>query len=197
MRARMALAQAGIELELREILLKDKPQDMLDHSPKGTVPTLITASAEVIDESLDVMSWALEQNDPDDWLADHGVGTTWIEACDNHFKALLDKYKYAGRHPELSESEHREKTLPFISKLNEKLGKSTYLTGSQLSMADIAIFPFIRQYAMVDKKWFDSQPYPALQKWLAELLNSNLFKCIMKKYKLYNDGHTYIWPEAD
>ncbi len=195
MRARMALAKAGITLELREILLKDKPQDMLDHSPKGTVPTLITASGEVIDESLDLMYWALEQNDADNWLTDNGIGSQWIDACDNHFKTLLDKYKYADRHPELSESEHRKKTLPFINTLNEQLNKSTYLTGSKLSIADIAIFPFIRQYAMVDKQWFDTQPYPALQRWLAELLDSKLFSSIMKKYKLFNDGRSYTWPE--
>lgn len=196
LRARMALARASIELELREILLKDKPQDMLNHSPKGTVPTLITSSGDVIDESLNVMYWALEQNDPDGWLACDDQGISLIQSHDNDFKPLLDKYKYADRHKELSESEHRNNTLPFIEQLNQILTESPYLTGQKLSLCDIAIFPFIRQYAMVNKQWFDEQPYPALQAWLSALLESELFKSIMKKYKLYNDGHSYLWPET-
>ena len=192
----MALAYAGIELELREILLKDKPQDMLNHSPKGTVPVLITSEDKVVDESLDVMYWALEQNDPDGWLACDGKGTALIQSHDNDFKPLLDKYKYADRHKELSESEHRNNTRPFIEQLNQILTESPYLSGQKLSLCDIAIFPFIRQYAMVDKPWFDKQPYPALQAWLSALLESELFKSIMKKYKLYNDGHSYTWPET-
>ena len=196
MRARMALAYAGIELELREILLKDKPQDMLNQSPKGTVPTLITSSGDVIDESLDVIYWALEQNDPDNWLPCDDNGIELIQKHDNNFKPLLDKYKYADRHTELSESEHRNNTLPFIEQLNHLLTESPYLAGQKPTLCDIAIFPFIRQYAMVDKQWFDEQPYPALQAWLSALLESALFKSIMKKYKLYNDGHNYTWPEA-
>ncbi len=196
MRARMALAYAGIELELREILLKDKPQDMLNHSPKGTVPVVITSDDKVVDESLDVMYWALEQNDPDNWQRCHANGIELIQSHDNDFKPLLDKYKYADRNKELSESEHRNNTLSFIKQLNLMLIESPYLAGQKLSICDIAIFPFIRQYAMVNKQWFDEQPYPALQTWLSVLLDSELFKSIMKKYKLYNDGHSYLWPEA-
>lgn len=192
----MALAYAAIELELREILLRDKPQDMLNHSPKGTVPVLITADGQVIDESLDVMLWALQQHDADNWLNHLNDSLSLIRINDQQFKPLLDRYKYTDRHPELTESEHRNQTLPFIEKLNGHLQSSDFLLGNQVSLADIAIFPFIRQYAFVNKAWFDQQPYPALQNWLNHFLESALFQQIMPKFKLFNDGSRYSFPNG-
>lgn len=196
-RARMALAYADIELELREILLKDKPDDMLKHSPKGTVPVLITADGQVIDESLDVMLWALQQHDPNNWSNQLDDSMALIQTNDQQFKPLLDRYKYADRYPELSEEQHRALTLPIIESLNQRLQRHKYLVDSNLTLADIAIFPFIRQYAFVNKNWFDQLPYSHLQKWLENLLASDLFKQIMSKFKLYNEGFRYDFPTGN
>ena len=193
-RARMALAYAGIQCELRELVLKDKPADMLKHSPKGTVPVLITSKGQVIDESLDVMLWALAQHDPDNWLLKNAQNRALIKLNDHQFKPLLDRYKYADRHPEFTERQHRELTIPFIENLNDALKKQTHLTGDQLSLADIALFPFIRQYAFVDKDWFNQLPFNKLQQWLNHLLNSDLFNQVMKKYKTFNQGYSYKFP---
>lgn len=195
-RARMALACAGIECELRELMLKDKPADMLKHSPKGTVPVLILKDGNVIDESLDVILWALDENDPDSWLLEKNRSIELIVENDQQFKPLLDRYKYADRHPELTEQAHREQTLPFIESLNNRLTHTSYLLSDQSTLADIALFPFIRQYAFVNKAWFDQQPYPELQNWLEVLLRSHLFKSIMPKYKLFNDGFSYHFPSG-
>ncbi len=195
-RARMALYQAQIVLELRELLLKDKPPDMLKHSPKGTVPVLITAKGEVIEESLDVMYWALKHNDPEDWLNPKFLtdAEKIIQENDFKFKPLLDKYKYADRHLELNAEEHRNNTLNRIENFERQLKQHRFLMTNQTTIADIAIFPFIRQYAFVDKSWFDNQPWPNLQKWLHYWLSSDVFLKVMKKYPLFNDGHSIMWP---
>lgn len=187
----MALAYAGIECELRELMLRDKPTDMLQHSPKGTVPVFITENGQVIDESLDLMLWALSQSDPNDWLLNRNNSLKLIAENDQQFKPLLDRYKYADRHPELNEIEHRDKTLPFIESLNERLVASQFLISQQITLADVALFPFIRQYAFVEKTWFDQLPYSALQNWLQCFLDSTLFTRIMPKFKLYNEGYQY------
>ena len=192
----MALVSANISTELRELLLKDKPTHMLKVSPKGTVPVLITAEGQVIDESLDVMLWALRQSDPDQWLLNEAVSMDWICRCDTQFKPLLDAYKYADRHPELTPEQHRKNTLPFLTHMQQTLQKSACLTGDQLRLADVALMPFIRQYAMVDKNWFDHQPWPAVQQWLSDLLKHPCFTRAMPKFKLFNNGHRYRFPEG-
>ncbi len=190
----MALAYAGIRLELRELMLKDKPADMLKHSPKGTVPVLITQEGQVIDESLDVMHWALEHNDSDDWLQELNTSIELIKFNDHQFKPLLDRYKYADRHPQLTEEQHRDNSLSFIIELEALLQQNNYLLANKIRLADIAIFPFIRQYALVNKTWFDQLPHKNLQRWLDTLLNSHLFQQVMPKFKLYNDGFRYSFP---
>ncbi len=194
-RARMAMAYAGIACELRELLLRDKPADMLKHSPKGTVPVLITATGQVIDESLEVMLWALQQHDPQDWLATLDNSLPLIHSHDTDFKPLLDRYKYADRHPQLTATEHQQMTLPFIAALDQRLSGHSYLVNEQVSVADVALFPFIRQYAMVDKNWFDQLPYPYLQRWLDAWLNSELFAAVMPKCALFNEGFRYHFPD--
>jgi len=193
-RARMALAYTNIHCELRELMLKDKPADMLKHSAKGTVPVLITDTGQVIDESLDVMLWALAQHDPDDWLHKQSKSLELIYTNDQIFKPLLDRYKYADRHPELNESEHRALTLPYVESLNKSLKDHQFLTGKQVALADIALFPFIRQYALVNKEWFDLLTLTHLQQWLDYFLNSPLFNQVMKKYQLYNQGFSNTFP---
>lgn len=192
MRARMALAYSHLELEIKDILLKDKPQSMLNASPKGTVPVLIiyneSGDDTVIDESIDIMFWALSKSDPDNWyfgLSDNQqrIIVQLVEEFDNDFKPLLDKYKYASRFPEMSETQYRDKALSYLEKLNQLLENSQYLISKQLSLADIAIFPFIRQFAFVNKQWFDAAPYPKLQQWLKKHIESTLFQSIMEKSK--------------
>ncbi len=197
MRARMAIAVSEFNCELRELILKDKPDAMLKASPKGTVPVLVLQDGQVIDESLDIMLYVLHYNDPENWLTDKTNSLTLIEECDRQFKPLLDRYKYHVGYPELSFDEHRANTLPFLHSINQRLENSTYLLDEDIRLADIAIMPFIRQYAFVDKKWFDAQDWPALQNWLNKHLNSQLFKSVMPKFKLFNEGFTYSFPGDD
>ena len=179
MRARLALTYSGVQYEHREILLKDKPQSMLDYSSKGTVPVLVVGNI-VIDESLDIMQWALSQSDPDDWLQVEGQFEL-IEQCDNQFKPQLDRYKYSDRH-DLSEIEYRNQAIWFLETLTKRLKIKKYLLSNKISLADMAIFPFVRQFSMVNKKWFDSAVDQFLQAWLRSHLDSKLFKSIMVKY---------------
>ena len=183
-RARMAIHYAGIEVELREVQLWNKPQAMLAVSAKATVPVLVLSNGEVIDESIDIMRWALDHNDPDQWWLKtlSGASQELVRQCDFDFKIHLDHYKYADRFPENPASYYRQQAEGFLLELEQKLAKHPYLLGRQLTLADIAIFPFIRQFAMVDKPWFDQAPYPGLQKWLQGLLGSVLFSSVMTKY---------------
>ncbi len=191
MRARMALAYSQTTVELREILLNDKPASMLEYSSKGTVPVFFFEN-QVIDESLDVMKWALQYRDKDNWFYGQDDKTQkqileLIDTNDNIFKPILDHYKYSDRHPE-SEEHYRNQSLSYLQELNQRLIENNYLFGESITLADIAILPFIRQYAFVNKKWFDATEYHALQRWLQVLLSSDMFASIMDKYKPWKDG---------
>lgn len=189
MRARMGLYKAGLPVELREIELKNKPDEMLDISAKGTVPVLQLPDGTVIDESLDVMEWALAENDPDMWLdADMEQIQFLIDRNDNKFKQALDRYKYPNRYPNEDCSWARDACEETFKDLNERLEKNSQLVAGHITMADIALFPFIRQCANVDRNWFDSLPMPHLQKWLEAHLESALFKAIMVKFKIWTQG---------
>ena len=192
MRARMAIAYAGINVGLREVVLKDKPPAMLEVSPKGTVPVVIDVDGRIIEESRDVMRWALDQNDPDAWLAGLGLDDPLISACDDDFKHWLDRYKYAVRFPEQDEIWYRGQAEAFLATLELKLGDARFLNGSTLGVTDIAVFPFIRQFANVDMKWWESKPYPNVARWLAGLIVSELFVAVMKKYPQWRDGDPEI-----
>ena len=189
-RARMAIRYANIKVELREILLAEKPQSMLDVSPKGTVPVLVLADGNVLDESMDIISWALNINDPDKWRIKHDDALVMklLEQNDGLFKQQLDHYKYAARFPEQSRQTYREQAEVFLSQLEKQLTLHSYLSGERLGLIDIAIFPFIRQFAYVDKDWFDQSHYLNLQKWLAEIIKSELFLYVMKKYKQWHSN---------
>lgn len=187
MRARLALRYAGIQLELREVVLKDKPQHMLEISPKGEVPVLLFEDGKVLDESLDIIIWSLGQNDPDDWqLKNKDLLEAMLELIainDNEFKQHLDHYKYAVRFPEHSEQYYREQGEAFLTQLETRLEQSPYLFADRASLADISIFPFVRQFAFVNKSWFDNSQYINLQQWLENWLESPLFLSVMNKYK--------------
>jgi glutathione S-transferase len=178
-RARMALKYSGIALEIREVILRNKPPEMLNYSSKGTVPVLILTNGEVIDESLNIMLWAISQHDPNNWQSEEFKQL--IDENDNVFKQHLDQYKYSVKHPEHSKEYYRQQGEVFLQQLEQRLGKHKYLLCDQMTIADVAIFPFIRQYAHVDKQWFDQTPYQRLQTWLNEFLQSDLFNAIMKK----------------
>lgn len=186
MRARMALRYAGIAVDIREISLKDKPQDMLTASPKGTVPVLVLNDGTVIEESLEIMRWALAQNDPDDWQmqgnsAAQQLITELVAQNDGRFKRALDRYKYAVRFPEHPPEFYRAEGELFLGELELRLEHHAYLLGDRPCLADIAIFPFIRQFAGVDDSWFQAARYSCLRAWLHGLVNGDLFLGIMQK----------------
>ncbi len=188
-RARMAIAFSGQKVEHREVDLKQKPVQLIQISPKATVPVLQLNQGEILEESLDIMLWALSLNDPDGWLENNGqAASELIEMNDNKFKYYLDRYKYADRFPEHSVEYHRKKASEFPAKLNSLLQSSSYLVSKKVSLVDVAIFPFIRQFAFVDKNGFDSMNWPYLQKWLEFFLETELFKTVMKKHKPWQSG---------
>lgn len=180
MRARMALTVSGTDHELREVLLRNKPQAMLEASPKGTVPVLVLQDGSVIDESIEVMHWALRSKDPQGWL--NGADYDLIATFDGAFKHHLDRYKYSSRHGTVPE-EHRSACLQILTELNERLAQAPYLHGQSPTLTDAAIMPFIRQFAATDRDWFDSQPIPKVRRWLDRMISSNLFVKIMVKHK--------------
>jgi glutathione S-transferase len=186
MRARMALHYAGITVEIREISLRDKPADMVALSPKATVPVLVLSDGKVIDESLEIMLWALQQRDLDSWLnIDLIAAKSLIQENDGWFKKALDAYKYAERHPEKTQVEYRMEGEVFLQTLEDLLQEQAGLFGALPSLADIAIFPFIRQFKGVNSQWFESAPYPKLNAWLTALIASDLFTSIMQKHPTY------------
>ena len=191
MRARMGLSVSAINYEHREIELRDKPQEMLDISPKGTVPVFITSTGQIIEESLEVMTYALDINDPNGWLdCDKARAQTLIIQNDGTFKTHLDRYKYASRYDKTVKRgdvdfSHRALALEFIQELEEALANSEFLSGPKQSLADIAIFPFIRQFSNVEPQWWAASPYPKTRHWLSHHLNSALFDTIMTKHPIW------------
>ena len=194
MRARMAIHISGQKCQLREVLLRDKPPSMLEYSAKGTVPVLILQDGKVIDESLDVIDWALNLNDPDDWQRSKDTKKTkeLIKINDGEFKYHLDRYKYSKRYDNEDPEFHRKKCLKFIESINNELNNSEYIFDDNISYADIVLLPFIRQFRIADIEWFDSLPYDNLKKWLSSFLDSSLLNSIMKKYDLWKEGDKSI-----
>lgn len=185
MRARLALVVSGTRYELREVSLRAKPTEMLAASPKGTVPVLIRSGGQVIDQSLEIMRWALTNSDPDGWL--EREDSPLICENDESFKYDLDRYKYPDRY-EGDALAHREHALTFLRKLEARLSCSTFLDGPALGVTDAAIVPFVRQFAAVDPAWFADQPLPQLRHWLDIILGSGLFRSIMRRFPLWNPG---------
>jgi len=197
MRAHMALKQSGIKIELREVKLSNMPVEALALSPESTVPILALPDGSVFTESWDIVKWALTQNDPYKWLGDnneHSLNAEiLIEANDFSFKDDLDRYKYADRFPEYSEEHYRAACEEFIEELEEMLSENHYLLANKISLADIGVFPFVRQFSMVNKEWFDSTPYPKVQNWLQNFIDSELFQVIFHKHETWNSNATTIY----
>ncbi|MFT6986498.1 MAG: glutathione S-transferase [Psychromonas sp.] len=196
-RARLAIAYSQQSVLLREISLKIKPEAMLALSAKGTVPVLQLADGTVLDESLDIMAWALECSDPDGWL--QGSLTEMLSLIDENdfeFKHWLDKYKYADRFLEQTADYYREQAEDFLFKLEERLTFNTYLFGQKIGLADVAIFPFIRQFAAVDNVWFAQSDFPHLKNWLSAFIDGPLFKSVMQEYPAWLESKQQItFPE--
>ncbi len=198
MRARLGIVFAELQVELREIVLKNKPAQMLAVSPKGTVPVLElaeggSATRRVIEESSEILEWALQQNDPHGLLKTDLVSAhALIEQNDQQFKHWLDRYKYADRYPQFSQREYRQQGEVFLQVLEELLGKNSYLLGDTISIADIGIMPFVRQFAHVDRDVFDRLPYPYLQQWLKDWLEHPAFQQVMIKCTPWQDGDQIV-----
>jgi glutathione S-transferase len=189
MRARMALAYAGIAVEIREISLREKPASMLAISPKGTVPVL-QSDGLVIEQSYDIMKWALRQSDPAQWLSKdtESLIDEWVTKNDGPFKKLLDQYKYPDRYPDVQLEETLSQAVAlFLGPINEQLKTNRYLLGPKISLADVALFPFVRQFAMVDPDWIDQSGLNFLKQWLNEHIESPLFLSVMQKYPTWHD----------
>lgn len=183
-RARLALMSSGVRVELRDILLRDKPAPFLLASPSGTVPCLVT-DAGVIDESLEIMVWALQQSDPDGWLNMPASGRDWIARNDGPFKQALDRVKYASRYPEEDAQAHLATATAHLAALDTALDDWLF---DRPSLADYAMLPFIRQFAFIDKAWFDAQPWPRLHAWLERFLASDSFAAVMAKPPVWTKG---------
>lgn len=189
MRARLALLVSGQACEIREVKLSAKPAELIAASAKATVPVLVLPDGQVIDESLDIMRWALRRQDPERWLeggdAGHGIGL--IAANDGPFKHALDRTKYPERYGS-DPAVHRAEGLAFLETLEARLVASANLCGAGMTLADAAILPFVRQFAVIDRGWFAAQPLPALQAWLARHLASRLFEAAMLRLAAWRPG---------
>lgn len=188
MRARMALMVSETPVRLREVILRDKPEEMIAASPKATLPVLILEDGAVIEQSLDIMLWALERNDPQNWLEKKDQSMLLITEADRDFKDQLDRYKYHNRYENADPDEHQMAGLKFLNKLEFMIMGVGQILGQKPNLVDHAIFPFVRQFANVDREWFDAQKLPALQKWLSDHLRSDLFQSTMKKYPQWKTG---------
>jgi glutathione S-transferase len=188
MRARLAIKNAAIKVELREVVLRNKPEQLFAISAKATVPVLQLSDTCIIDESVDIMTWALSCNDTDHWLQEEKTATIFqlIKDNDGEFKYFLDRYKYADRYPEHDALFYRQQGEDFLMECESRLAEHSFLCGSTLSLADMAIFPFIRQFAHVDLNWFQSSQYTHLNQWLSNHLQSALFISIMHKYPAWH-----------
>lgn len=192
MRARLALVASGMQVELREVVLRDKPAEMLEASPKGTVPVMILEGGKVLEESRDIINWALDQHDAEGWLlfskGELAQMSALVDENDGPFKAALDAYKYSSRDDTIDTSAELGIGADFMKKLDGMLEGKSYLFGDRVSFADAAILPFVRQFAHVDKDWFWSQDWPNVSAWLEVFLESNRFKDIMSKYPQWKSG---------
>lgn len=197
MRARLAIASANVQVELREILLRDKASEFLAVSPSATVPCL-TDGDTVIDESRDIMVWALQQNDPEDWLQMPTEGWDIIDDIEGPFKTALDRYKYTSRYEAADKEAERSKASKSLIDMNDRLKGQDFLFGASPKIADMATLPFVRQFANTDKQWFDAQDWTHLSQWVESFLASERFLSIMAKYPVWKAGDpTTVFPETN
>ena len=190
MRARIAIKLCDLECEIREINLKSKNKEFLKLSPKGTVPVLVLPDDKIIEESIDIVHWAIKTNDPYNLKLDNPIkfneDIKLIRIFDGEFKYHLDRYKYDTRFKDAKREEHKYKARDLLVNLNDRLEEKKWLNGDNVSLSDISILPFIRQYRIADIKWFDEQlELPNINRWLDNFLNSKILNNVMKKYKIW------------
>lgn len=185
MRARLAIASSGIQVELREIILRDKAPEFLETSPTATVPCL-KVGERIVDESLQIMVWALGQNDPENLMQMLTEGYSLMSTCDGTFKQALDRYKYPNRYSEIDPIENRDAASSFIHELEQRLDGNLF--GPDPKLVDFAILPFVRQFAHVDLDWFSAQPWEKTKVWLQNFKDSARFAAIMDKYPKWANG---------
>jgi UPF0176 protein len=192
MRARLALAISGQACELREVLLKAKPAALLNASAKASVPVLVLPNGQVIDQSLEIMQWALQLTDPAQWLTSNAEQAAQVQAliddCETTFKHHLDRYKYPNRYAGADALQHRAAAAAWLKQLAQQLSPEGWLFGPAASLTDMAIAPFVRQFAQTDLLWFEQQDWPALQAWLNRIVSSALFESVMHKYPAWQSG---------
>ncbi|MEL6875178.1 MAG: glutathione S-transferase [Pseudomonadota bacterium] len=188
MRARMALRVSGQAVRLREVVLRDKPPEMIEISPKATVPVLQLEDDRVLEESLEIMLWALARNDPENWLEHRDEAVVLAEQSETEFKYHLDRYKYPTRYENVDPLEHRQRGLQFLEQLDARIAESGQILGKTPGLADFSLFPFVRQFANTDRNWFDAQKLPVLLPWLQGHLASDIFAAIMAKYSQWKTG---------
>ncbi len=199
MRARLAIAISGQACELREVVLKSKPAALLQASPKGTVPVLVFPAGAVLEQSLDIMLWALSRHDPQAWLAPTEGALAdmlaLIAECDGPFKHALDRCKYPSRYPGADAAAERASAAGWLSALNHRLAARPFLFGAHPALADMAVAPFVRQFAGIDPAWWQKQPWPHLQAWLAQWQASLLLESVMHKWPAWVEGaHGVLFP---
>jgi glutathione S-transferase len=207
MRARLALLVSGQVCELSEVVLKQKPPELLQASPKATVPVLVLADGRVLDQSLDIMLWALRQHDPQNWLLGQGQASgegealntalAWVTRCDVDFKPQLDRYKYPHRFGLIDAAPARLSGAVFLNALNLELQKHPHLMGEGPSLADMALAPFVRQFAHTDPAWFAQQAWPALQQWLTRFEASDIYAQAMEKMAPWQSGQAPVYFPED
>jgi glutathione S-transferase len=191
MRARLALSVSGQVCELREVVLKAKPAELLAASPKASVPVLVLPNGQVIDQSMDIMRWALDHSDPEQWLPKTSQARqvlAIIEDCEQTFKHHLDRYKYPGRYADPDPLAHRNAAAGWLSDLGQQLTGAGWLFGAKAGLADMAIAPFVRQFSQTDPVWFATQDWPDLRTWLNVIVTSPLFESVMHKYPPWQSG---------
>ncbi|MEG3850343.1 glutathione S-transferase [Microcoleus sp. herbarium19] len=200
-RARLALMVSNRVCELREVVLREKPPEMFEVSAKGTVPILIDVDGRVLDQSMDIMLWTLRQNDPEKWLIpEQGSVAEMLELIaefDDGFKYHLDRYKYPERYAGVDAETHRQEGALYLDRLNARLSAAEYLFGNNIALADVAIAPFVRQFAHTDRAWFDEQPWLGLQAWLAWFTESEIYSSVMQKYPKWESGNPgVVFPSS-
>jgi glutathione S-transferase len=197
MRARVAIFKAQQIVILRDIVLSNKPKEMITASSKATVPVLVLANGTVVEESLAIMLWALNETDPDDLLQSQNehelsVMLNLIKSFDHDFKVCLEQYKCAKRYRESNIIECRVECEQFIQTLESRLNRHSFLISNTESLADIALLPFIRQFARIERQWYLQSPYPKVRQWLNNYLQSPMFTKVMAKYPLWLDDHEVV-----
>ena len=187
-RARLAILVSGLVCELREVSLANKPEAMLLASPKTTIPVMVLPDGRVLEESLDIMSYVLRCNDPKNWLGPvNDTRMAWVRTNDDVFKVHLDHYKYPGKYSGDAHA-HRDAGLSILARLDHVLAQQKFLAGPTCSLIDIAILPFVRQFAAVDEAWFGTQPIPFVQAWLVQFLASDMFAAAMVSLPIWKPG---------